>query len=257
VPTDFWEEARAEIEKVKPDTLMLAEASKPDLLVSAFDLDYAGPFYGTLGDVLVAGAPSTALKATWEKERLKFPRGAIHVRFIENHDSDPAIARFGMRGALAAAALVFTLDGVPLVYNGREVGDTTESGAPALFERLPVFWKVAERRPVFLRFYKQLIALRRAHPALCQGETLWLHNSNEARVLTYLRKAVDEEFLVALNLSNRPFGGTVEVANGTSFHEVTPDVEGSSNHTAQRHPEGLPVLALDSWGFRIFRREVH
>ena len=32
VPTDFWEQARAELEKTKPDIMMLAEASKPELL---------------------------------------------------------------------------------------------------------------------------------------------------------------------------------------------------------------------------------
>src|ERR1035437_6141853 len=40
VPTSFWEEARAELTKVKPDIIMLAEASKPELLTNAFDLDY-------------------------------------------------------------------------------------------------------------------------------------------------------------------------------------------------------------------------
>ncbi|HEY4984760.1 MAG TPA: alpha-amylase family glycosyl hydrolase, partial [Verrucomicrobiae bacterium] len=33
VPTDFWVQARTELEKTKPDIMMLAEASKPELLV--------------------------------------------------------------------------------------------------------------------------------------------------------------------------------------------------------------------------------
>src|SRR5215211_6515172 len=52
VPTDFWEQARAELDKVKPDILMLAESDKPELLVRAFDLDYSWPLHGTLNDVL-------------------------------------------------------------------------------------------------------------------------------------------------------------------------------------------------------------
>jgi glycosidase len=43
VPVSFWEEARAELVKLKPDVLMLAEASKPDLMLKAFDADYSGP----------------------------------------------------------------------------------------------------------------------------------------------------------------------------------------------------------------------
>jgi len=81
--------------------------------------------------------------------------------FSDNHDESRAIARFGERGALAASALAFMLDGVPLLYNGMEVGDTTESGAPALFERLPIFWSNVERRPKFPLFYRQIISLRR------------------------------------------------------------------------------------------------
>lgn len=204
----------------------------------------------------MAGAPSSALRATWEEERSRFPRGAFHMRFADNHDEERSIARFGTRGALAAAALVFTMDGVPLLYNGVEAGDSTEAGAPALFERLPVFWQIAERRPEFPRLYKQAIALRRAHPALCQGQTEWLHNSDEARVVTYLRKSASEEFLVAVNLTNRPSTGTVEVANGEQFREVTPDLPRSDDHPAPLHPVALPALALDSWGFRIFRRDL-
>ena len=49
---------------------------------------------------------------------------------------------------------MFTLDGVPLLYNGMEVGDTTESTAPALFERYPIAWEMAERRPRVMPYYR-------------------------------------------------------------------------------------------------------
>ena len=39
---------------------------------------------------------------------------------------------------------MFTLDGVPLLYNGMEVGDATESGDPALFDKLTIFWHPKE-----------------------------------------------------------------------------------------------------------------
>ena len=250
VPTDFWERARAEIEKTKPDLVMIAEASKPELLVKAFDMDYAWPLHGTLSDVVMGKAPATEIRRVWEQERAKFPRGTSHMLFSDNHDERRAIARFGERGALAASALVFTLDGVPLLYNGMEAGDTTESGAPALFEKLPVFWANAERRPQFPQFYKQIISLRRDHPALRRGETEWLRNSDEQRVVSFLRHDGNEELLVAINLSNRPFSGVVEVTNGASFKDVTPD------SVSRDRIAGLPALTLDSWGFRIFMRTV-
>lgn len=263
IPTDFWENARAELEKIKPDIVMIAEAAKPDLLVTAFDLDYAWPFHSALTDVLMGNRPASLLRDVLSDERAKFPRGARHMMFSDNHDERRAIVRFGERGALAASALVFTLEGTPLLYNGMEVGDTAESGAPALFEKLPIFWPVAERRPEFPRFYKQIIALRQAHAALRQGAMEWLRNSDEARVVSYLRRAGNEEFLIAINFSNRPFSGFVETANGASFADLTPDVgmplppdAPAQAYGAKNRPVALPALTLDAWGYRIFRRAV-
>src|SRR6185295_12927628 len=106
------------------------------------------------------------------------------------------IARFGEPAALAASAFVFTLDGVPMIYNGMEVGDTTESGAPALFEKLPIFWPIAERRPEFRKFYKEIMARRRASKALRRGTVEWVRNSDEARVVSFVRRAKGEAVLV-------------------------------------------------------------
>jgi glycosidase len=142
-----------------------------------------------------------------------------------------------------------------------EVGDTTESGAPALFEKLPVFWPIAERRPEFPRFYKQMIALRESSNALRRGSLEWLRNSDESRVLTYRRRTKDEEVLVAVNLSNLPFQGSVEVGDRGSFTDVTPDIAPplppdapAPEQAARKRAVNLPALSLDAWGYRIYRR---
>ncbi|HWS53573.1 MAG TPA: alpha-amylase family glycosyl hydrolase [Pyrinomonadaceae bacterium] len=253
VPTDFWEQARAELEKVKPDIALLAESDRPELLVRAFDFDYAWPMHGALGDVLHGRRPASAVRETWASDAAKYPRGALRMRFTDNHDERRAIARFGEPAALAASALMLTLDGVPMLYNGMEVGDTAESGDPALFERLMIFWPIVKRRPHFPRFYQRMIALRRAHPALQQGEVVWVKNADESRVLTFLRRAGGEEFLVAVNFSKEPFTGLVEAAG--DFADVTPDIHAATPAPAPPRPAALPALALDAWGFRIFRRQ--
>ncbi|HYJ89348.1 MAG TPA: alpha-amylase family glycosyl hydrolase, partial [Pyrinomonadaceae bacterium] len=125
VPTDFWENARVELDKIKPDILMLAEAHKAELLVKGFELDYSWPLHSALTDVLQGRKPASDIRTAWENEVKEWPRNSTHMRFSDNHDERRAIARFGERGALAASALVFTLDGVPLLYNGMEVGDST------------------------------------------------------------------------------------------------------------------------------------
>ncbi|HET6670480.1 MAG TPA: alpha-amylase family glycosyl hydrolase [Pyrinomonadaceae bacterium] len=261
VPTDFWENAREELDKIKPDIVMLAEGHKAELLVKAFDFDYSWPIHSSMTRVLQGQSRASDLRSEWEKETKEWPRGSLHLRFSDNHDERRAIARFGEPAALAASALMFTLDGVPLLYNGMEVGDTTESGAPALFEKLPIFWPIAERRPEFPRFYKQMMALRRTSYALRRGTLEWLPNSDESRVLTYLRRTPDEEVLVAINLSNRPFFGSTEAGNATAYVDITPDAGAplppdapAPERAARKRAVGLPALSLDAWGYRIFRR---
>ncbi|HVF45004.1 MAG TPA: alpha-amylase family glycosyl hydrolase [Pyrinomonadaceae bacterium] len=262
VPADFWEQARAELDKVKPDIVMLAESDRPELLARAFDLDYSWPLHGTLNDVMRGRKPATAFRETWESDAAKYPRGALRMRFSDNHDEKRAVARFGEQGALAASALMFTLDGVPMLYTGMEVGDTTESGDPALFYRLPIFWPIVKRRPEFPRFYQQFIALRKAHPAFTRGSVEWLGNSDTARVVSFARRVEREEIVVAINFSNTPLNVTLDAPAGAAFADITPDTreplrpDASPAERAERaRTFALPSLSLDAWGYRVFRRQ--
>ncbi|MCY7377009.1 MAG: hypothetical protein LH472_13705 [Pyrinomonadaceae bacterium] len=245
IPTDFWETARAEVDKIKPDTIWLAEWESPDLLTKAFDLDYSWANHSAMMNVLQGNLPASEVRKVWESDKAKMPKGALRMRFSDNHDERRAIARFGEKGALAAQALAFTLDGVPMFYNGMEVGDTTESGAPALFEKLPIFWQFAERRPEFPKFYKGMLDLRKGSIALRRGDLTWLKNSDEAKVLTFKRTSGNEEVVVVINMTNAPFFGAVEITG--NYEEITPN--------AEKKPNGLPTLSLESFGFRIFRRK--
>jgi cyclomaltodextrinase / maltogenic alpha-amylase / neopullulanase len=247
VPTDFWEQARTEMERVKPDIMMLAEASKPDLLRSAFDIDYSWPLMSTLNTVLMNGEPVSAVRTTIEQQKLLFPKGALHMRISDDHDELRAVERYGLPGALAASALIFTLDGVPLLYNGMEVGDTTESRDPALFEAFKVFWPMSKERPQFAKFYAAMIPLRQQHPALQQGQLVWVQNSDEQRVLTYLRRSSEEEVLVAVNFSDTPFRGTVQGQEGRWKEIELPDYQTGETE--------LPAIALKAFQCRIFQKQ--
>lgn len=249
VPPDFWEQARAELEKVKPDVVMLAEASKPELLVKAFDLDYAWPLHATLNKVLLEGAPVSDLRRSWEESRRQFPLGSMHLRISDNHDEARAVARFGLRGALAAQVFMMTLDGVPLLFNGMESGDATESGDPALFEKLPVFWKPKERPPL-RDIYRDLIKLRKQYAPFRSDRVTWLRNSNEADFITFMRHDNKDEFVVVINFSNRPQVGWVEVLNAGEFKPL--HITGLPDAPA----DGFPLFRLNGFEWRIYHRSV-
>jgi glycosidase len=248
VPTDFWEQARVEIEKVKPDIMLLAEASKPDLMVNAFDLDYSWPLLSTLNDVMQRGASAANIRKSWEESCRKFPQGSLHMRISDDHDEPRAVARYGLRGALAASALMFTLDGVPLLYNGMEVGDATESGDPALFDKLTIFWNPKDRPPL-TAIYRQLANLRKQYPPFRNSSVNWLPNSDSTNLVTFSREDEHDQFVVVINFSNRPLVGSVEVQDAQDFKPVK--IPGVADGM------GFPRFHLNGFDWEIFHRSIN
>lgn len=256
VPRDFWESVRPALERAQPDLAMLAEADDPALLRSAFDVDYGWEFYHAVSEALVGAAPASGVRAVWERDAARYPRGALRLRFSDNHDQLRTTGAAGLPAALAASALMFTLDGIPLIYNGMEVGDATESAAPALFERVPIAWQMAERRPPVPDYYKALAQLRRAHPAFTHGAVRWLTNGDPARILSFERAADGDSLVVVINLSSQPWSGRVEAGEG-AWHDVTPmwrpEPQAATKPAALRKA-ALPDVSLAAWEFRVFNR---
>jgi len=248
IPTDFWEQVRDAVTKVKPDIMMLAEgAEKPELLVKAFDLDYSWPLLATMNDILLRAAPASNIRMVCEKISAQSPPNALHLRISDDHDEARAVARYGLNGALAASALMFTLDGVPLLYNGMEVGDATESGDPALFDKLTIFWQPKER-PQLRSIYRDLIQLRKQYAAFRTSSVEWLHNSEEAKVVSYIRADGKDEFLVVINLSNRSVDGKVDLKNTQGFSTVK--ISGLNDSDGKP----LPSFHLNGFEWRIYHR---
>lgn len=247
VPTDFWEQVRVELAREKPDIMMLAEASKPELLVKAFDIDYSWPLHATLNDVLLRGTPASKIQESWQESRRQFPKNSLHLRISDNHDEARAVARFGLNGAEAAQALMFTLDGVPLLYNGMEVGDATESGDPALFDKLTIFWQPKERPPL-RGIYTDLIKMRKDYPAFCNDKVEWLKNSASSDVVSFLRADDKDEFLVVVNFCNRPVSTRVDLKSPDGFKPFKISGQQIADHSAP------PSLRLNGYEWRIYHR---
>jgi cyclomaltodextrinase / maltogenic alpha-amylase / neopullulanase len=256
IPAEFWEQARAEVEKIKPSIYMLAEAHQPSQLVKAFDSDYSWPLLHAINDVIWGAKPATALHDEWKTEVNTFPSGSVHLRIADDHDETRLIVRVGERAALAAQAFVFTIDGIPLVYNGMEVGDSSESGAPALFEKAPIIWNISERRKQYPRFYLQMSALRHSSEALRRGSLEWLDNSESKRAVSYLRHGQTEDVLVVINMSNQQLHVLVPKSPNRGWTDVTPDLSDKKTDeaaTSKVAPSGA-AFVLAPYEFRILKK---
>jgi len=245
---EFWENARTELEQVNPNVILFADANaSPKLLAKAFDMDNSAAFNSALNRVMSGIAPAYHLKLSWDTTRQQFPQNALHLRFTDDHENVRWVARFGLQGALASQVLILTLDGVPLFYNGMEVGDATESADPALFEKMPVYW-TPSGRPTMRAIYSHLNKLRSEHPAFYSDDVTWLQNTASSEIVSFLRKDDKDEFLVLINLSSRAVAGTVDVPRSEEFTLLKLD----GMPAIPKSP--LPEFQLGSYEWRIYQR---
>lgn len=255
VPTDFWEEARAALDSIRP-VMMLAEGSFPEQHLRAFDVTYSWNIYFSLAPVMKGEKTVRALDRELNLEEVTFPKGSLRMRFSSNHDEnawDAAdVDKFGVEGAKLAAVTVNTLPGMPLLYNGQEIGSTKRLG---LFEKQPIEWRGGDD---FRALYTKLSELRKYHPAFSAGEMIRIPTTSDKRVYAFARVAGTDRFLVFLNFDAEPFSGTVtlssprlEIAKQITLTDV---FSGAGVTIAVPTAQTIP-LEIPSMGYRILQIE--
>lgn len=254
VPLDFWEEARDRLEPIRPDLVILSEGQRAADQVKAFDVSYGFSWYNTTSAVLTRSQPASSLREIWEKQRAERPRGARFIRYTDNHDLANDMQRpdvvFGQRGAHAMSVINFMLDGVPFLYNGQEIGDTS---LHSIFARWPVRWEAAclPKPKATLEFYRQLCRIRRSERALTEGDVVWLDNDQPEAVVSFLRSTGAEAIVSVTNLSNRSVQVQVELPAGQAA-AYTPLLSHGANVT---HTEAKLALKLDGFGYFAGKRK--
>lgn len=208
VPTDFWERARKELDKIKP-VMMLSEGTLPEHHVEAFDLTYSWNFYDVLDKVIHGSTPVKVFDDILLNEARQFPQGSLRMRFNTNHDKNawdaPAAVKFTPQGAKATALLAFTFPGVPLIYNGEEVGNDKKLD---LFEKVEIDWS---KNKEFREFYAKIGSLRHAHPALRRGTYRSISHTAGPKVLVFSRHTDDDHVLIVVNFAREPKSVTIDI----------------------------------------------
>ncbi|NUN68592.1 MAG: alpha-glucosidase C-terminal domain-containing protein [Bacteroidetes bacterium] len=199
VPVSFWDEARAALDSIKP-VFMLSEGMYAEHHLKAFDVTYGWNSYHTMADIIAGKKPASEMDSVLIRESLSFPKGSLRLRFSSNHDENawdmPDVTKFGPEGARLAAVLTNTFPGVPLLYNGQEVGNDVKLG---LFEKFNIDWKKGKE---WRAFYKELYAVRKKNQALATGSYTSIANDNNGKVYSFLRTEGKNRVLVVLNFSD-------------------------------------------------------
>lgn len=248
VPTDFWERARKELEKIRP-VMMLSEGTLPEHHVEAFDLTSSGNLYDILDKVLRGSTPVRVFDDLLRSESNQYPRGSLRLRFTTNHDKNVAdgspVTRFTPQGAKAAAVLTWTFPGVPLLFNGEEVGNDKKLD---LFGRVEIDWS---KNPEMREFYQQLGSLRATYPALRRGEFTGLANSDQKEVYSFLRGGERGGVVVVVNFAPRQKRVDLSYP-GLMTGSWKEYFSGDDVHPS----EGKLSLTLQAYGYQVFTQGV-
>lgn len=194
---EIWEDASRWLQGDQFDAVMNYPITRAILgfAARAFDaVEVAKSGYKVL-DRLSAEGFAAALRA--ELERHPRPITEAQLNLLGSHDT-PRIAAVVKGDASAvhlAALLLFTLPGAPCVYYGDEIG--LDGGHdPACRESMPWDRPDAWDRERLAQF-RELIALRHAHPALRTGDADVAYARRG--VVAMRRRSAEEDLLVVVN----------------------------------------------------------
>ena len=200
-PLDFLEQIRDALQALRADLAFIAQSTDELHHLDACDLTYDGGARETVLRIARGESGADAVRWQWEESTYSFPRGALRMRWLEEKEQGRAFRYFGRELHLAAAAVIFTLDGVPHILMGQEFNEPRWQDWKSLFDGLRLDWDNFDR-PTF-EHYRSLIALRHAHSALRQGAVHFVR-SGAPGLLLYWRSLPGQRILVAINLSPAP-----------------------------------------------------
>ncbi len=195
-PDDLWAQEIAALDTLHHKLILLAESESTSKFGLGFQMGYSWSYFTTLRNVFGSGASAQTLSTTNTSDNNVTPAGDEMLRFTSNHDEDrdpgpPEQLFGGLNGSIAAFALVATMGGVPLIYNGQEVGCTTPLtifNTSTLIDWTANNWVSGA--------YEQIIAFRNANDAVKEGNTTYFSSNN---VCAFERSQPGDTALIIVN----------------------------------------------------------
>ncbi len=247
VPIDFWENVRKELDEIKP-VFMLAEAEDKELHRRAFDATYNWTLWNILHRIFVNELSVKTLSEAYIAEHVSiFPKAAIRMNFIDNHDKNSWEGNQYINfGESLKAVTVFTamMDGIPLVYSGQEAG---LDRSLAFFEKDAISWDLHESEAL----YTTLFTLKHQNQALWNGdrggEMVRIMNDRMDQVISFVREKNGDKVLTFVNLSKE----LIIVQFDTSF-----DTGNYINLFTgkEQSVSGTMILTMNPWDYVILHQ---
>ena len=199
-PLDFWKQAIDTLRNIKTHKLLLmAEGSRTANFTAGFDYNFGFGFFGQMKAIYSNNQSVKTIDALNDSEFENSSNGQQVIRYLTNHDvngSDgtPLDLFSGKKGSMAAFVVASYMKGIPMIYNGQEVGTPVRITFP--FTSTKINWTI---NPDVTAEYKKIIAYRKTSAALRQG---LLTSYSNADICAFTKEQSGEKILVLSNLRN-------------------------------------------------------
>ncbi|MFD1266076.1 glycoside hydrolase family 13 protein [Paenibacillus motobuensis] len=248
----FWREFRREIKKANPDAYLLGEIMHDAMLWlqgDQFDAVMNYPFTNIVLDFFARRhIDATRFAQSINTQLASFPQQVTEAAFnlLDSHDTVRLLTLCGGNKQLMKLAVIFqlTFQGTPCFYYGDEIGLDGEHDP---YNRKCMEWNPAKQDRELLEFFRRLIALRKAHPALRGSGLRFLTISGLPQLLVYERYDEKDRFLLLLN--NDESACTVTVQS-SGLNGLWQDV---GSDTVIRIAESTIEVALPGFGYAILQ----
>nr|WP_294775361.1 alpha-amylase family glycosyl hydrolase [uncultured Flavobacterium sp.] len=246
IPTDFWDNARAEMDAVKP-VFMLAEWESRDLHKKAFDMTYSWTLFDKMVAVTRDKKSISGLVEYMAHDVSTFPRDGYRMLFTDNHDMNSwnqnMEYNFG-DGLEASMVLTGTINGMPLVYGGQEAG---LNRSLKFFDKDLIDWSKMSYEGLF----KKLFDLKHRNPALWNGKEggvmVRLYNDKMEQVISFSRTKDKNRVIPIINYSDKPV--TVKL-NSSYLKGIYTEVFSGQKITLK----GDDVFTLKPWEYMVLEK---
>lgn len=223
---DFMRRWRSALKRLKPEVLLLGEDKAS--LAATFDRRFDAAYDWAAGEDWVSQwswqtdyTPDYSQNPTIFNHADETERAALlaqtltesgraqglTLRFLENNDTPrflPTHEPGGLERTKMAAALVFSLPGIPLIFSGQEVGYPVHPyETPAIFSPDRMV-RSGDEHDLF-PYYRKLTALRERFPALRGGNLELLPAAGG--VVAFHRWLEGQHLITVVNLTSGPLVG--------------------------------------------------
>lgn len=222
---EFTQDLRLALKRIKPEIMMLAEdkASWSNVFDKRFDVafdwapgedwvsqwfwetDYAEWYTNNQYTIFNTGSLQdrvVKLRYALTNGGQGYAENAKILRFMGNNDMILFIRNHGLQRTKMVATLVFTLNGIPLIYNGQEIGyDVHPYYTYQIFQRNR---SIRSQDDLGLYpFYQYLIQLRQEYSALCSDNIREVPIIPEDAVYAYHRWNQHQHLFGVVNMEDK------------------------------------------------------